>query len=157
MEKLCISVYCWGSLFRKAWPQSQAEPCVPVLSSCCPLLVLLGPAGKPVLLLFCWCPYQLCVLLLSSSCSLVASSGPVCDLTTQALRCPCPGLLAALRCPVLVRVCLSCLPTLLALLSPPCPACLATPWPFPFLHRLVRVCFLVATNATVMQRLISSS
>ena len=95
------TVYSWGSLLGKkelATVFGRAlKPCVRVLSSCCPLLVLLlffGHAGKPcVLLLF---PKQF--TLSSSSPGFVCSVGRVCPAWpgrtsgpfTTALSGPCP-------------------------------------------------------------------
>ena len=94
------TVYCWGPLLEKRhWPRS-LEPCVQVLSSCCPVLVLLLSSCPPAVLWAHWrtpCPppvlspcWRTCVLLLFADVLLLSSScSHVCILRPR-LRTLCP-------------------------------------------------------------------
>ena len=133
-------------------------PLVLLLSSSCPSLVLLLSSSCPPLVLFLSLVLQLslllpssgragetCVLVWSSWCPSPASSGHVCLGVLLLSSCHVENPVFLLS---FVQVCLSCLSTLSALLSPPCPG--LVPSRFLFLHSLVWVCFRAAMNATVI-------
>ena len=139
------------SLRKRHRPQPLAGPLNP--APCLGVVLQLSSGAREscvFLLLSSSCPpavlWPRCVLPLFLS--LVASSGP------------CPGLVQALSGVFATGALGLSSPPSQVLFSPPCPGlipCLAAAFIcFPFFHRLVRVCFRVAMNATVMRRLMSS-
>ena len=137
--------------------RSSCHPLVLLSSSSCPSLVLLSSSGcilfslssspPPLVLLVRWPRWR-------TLCLPPASSGHVFEPCGSSGRSPlssCHGRKPRVLLLLFVQVCLSCLSTLWALLSPSYPGLVPCLRRFSYLHRLVWVCFQVAI-ATVTQR-----